>query len=162
VGAELDSFILALPEYPDQKRAPRPRPLSYGDFQLLVSDDALRALDAADKDDIGLTDIWLTHAFQGGRISETLKLRLGCVGLIGAAQPYIWRDISKNGLIDYGMPCYLPVYQRLLRRQSVTRERLRIRYADQLAALNEAGRERLEEQSNRTMPLFPRAMQNPT
>ena len=161
IGAELDSFIIALPEYPDQKSAPRPRPLSYGDFQLLVSDDALRALDTADKDDIGLTDIWLTHAFQGGRISETLKLRLGCVGLIGAAQPYIWRDISKNGLIDYGMPCYLPVYQRLLRRQSVTRQRLRIRYADQLAALDDAGRERLEEEWNRTMPLFPRAMQNP-
>ena len=124
IGAELDSFIVGLPKYPDQKSAPRPRPLSYGDFQLLVSDDALRALDTADKDDIGLTDIWLTHAFQGGRISETLKLRLGCVGLIGAAQPYIWRDISKTGVIDYGMPCYLPVYQRLLRRQSVTRERL--------------------------------------
>jgi integrase len=161
IGAELDSFIIALPEYPDQKSAPRPRPLSYGDFQLLVSDDALRALDTADRDDIGLTDIWLTHAFQGGRISETLKLRLGCVGLIGAAQPYIWRDISKNGLIDYGMPCYLPVYQRLLRRQSVTRERLRVRYADQLAALDEGRRERLEEEWNRTMPLFPRATQNP-
>jgi integrase len=161
IGAELDSFLVGLPEYRDQKSAPRPRPLSYGDFQLLVSDDALRALDAADKDDIGLTDIWLTHAFQGGRISETLKLRLGCVGLIGAAQPYIWRDISKTGVIDYGMPCYLPVYEKLLRRQSVTRERLRIRYADQLATLDDAGRERLEEQWNRSMPLFPRAMQNP-
>ena len=98
---------------------------------------ALRALDAADKDDIGLTDIWLTHAFQGGRISETLKLRLGCVGLIGAAQPYIWRDISKINVIDYGMPCYLPVYERLLRRQSITRAKLRIRYADQLADLDD-------------------------
>jgi integrase len=160
IGAELDSFIVALPEYPDHKRAPRPRPLSYGDFQLLVSDDSLQALDVADKDDIGLTDIWLTHAFQGGRISETLKLRLGCVGLIGAAQPYIWRDISKNGLIDYGMPCYLPVYERLIRRQTITRQRLRVRYADDVAALDEAGRERLEEQWNRTMPLFPRANQN--
>ncbi|MCZ0730577.1 site-specific integrase [Mycolicibacterium iranicum] len=161
IGAELDSFILALPEYPDHKRAPRPRPLSYGDFQLLVSDDALQALDAADRDDIGLTDIWLTHAFQGGRISETLKLKLGCVGLIGAAQPYIWRDISKNGLIDYGMPCYLPVYQRLLRRQSATLERLRIRYADQLATLDDAARDRLEHEWHRTMPLFPRPTQNP-
>jgi integrase len=161
IGPELDSFIVGLPEYPDEKNAPRPRPLSYGDFQLLVSDDALAALDAADKDDIGLTDIWLTHAFQGGRISETLHLRLGCVGLIGAAQPYIWRDITKISIVDYGMPCYLPVYQRLLRRQSITRAKLRARYADQLASLDARQRERLEAEWERTMPLFPRATQNP-
>ena len=161
IGPELDSFIVGLPEYSDQKSAPRPRPLSYGDFQLLVSDEALRALDAADKDDIGLTDIWLTHAFQGGRISEALKLRLGCVGLIGAAQPYIWRDISKINVVDYGMPCYLPVYERLLRRQSITRAKLHVRYADQLAGLDDPGRQRLEAEWDRTMPLFPRATQNP-
>jgi hypothetical protein len=106
-------------------------------------------------------DIWLTHAFQGGRIGETLRLRLGCVGLIGAAQPYIWRDISKANVIDYGMPCHLPVYRRLLQRQSITRAKLRARYADQLAALDGEGRVQLEAEWDREMPLFPRVVQNP-
>jgi hypothetical protein len=153
IGPELDSFIVGLPEYSDQKSAPRPRPLSYGDFQLLVSDEALRALDAADKDDIGLTDIWLTHAFQGGRISEALKLRLGCVGLIGAAQPYIWRDISKINVVDYGMPCYLPVYERLLRRNPLPGQ-LHVLRINSPASTIPA--ERLEAEWDRTMPLFPR------
>jgi hypothetical protein len=157
----MDSFILGLPEYSRPSNGPRPRPLSFGDFQLLVSEEALTALDAADKSDIGFADIWLTHAFQGGRIGETLKLRLGCVGLIGAAQPYIWRDISKANVIDYGMPCHLPVYRRLLRRQSLTRAKLRGRYADQLATLDEEGRAQLEAEWDRTMPLFPRVVQNP-
>jgi hypothetical protein len=76
---------------------------------LLVSPDNIGLLEAADRDDVGVADIWLTQAFQGGRISETLKLRLGCVGLVGTAQPYLWRDISKVNVVDYGMPCYLPV-----------------------------------------------------
>ena len=135
----MDQFIFGLPEYACPGKNPRPRPLSFGDFQLLVSADSLRALDEVDADNIGLSDIWLTQAFQGGRISETLKLRLGCVGLIGAAQPYIWRDITKVNVIDYGMPCHLPVYERLLRRQSITRTKLRNRYADQLAELDDQG-----------------------
>jgi Phage integrase family len=59
------------------------------------------------------------------------------------------------------MPCYLPVYQRLLRRQSITRTKLLARYTDQLTALDDRGRERLEAEWDRTMPLFPRATQNP-
>ena len=113
----MDSFILSLPEYPPPAPNPRPRPLSYGDFQLLVDPNSLRALDEMDKEAVGLTDIWVTQAFQGGRISETISMRLGCVGLIGNAQPYVWRDMSKVGVVDYGMPCYLPVYERLVRRQ---------------------------------------------
>jgi integrase len=157
----LAAFILALPEYAGGPKNPRPRPLSYEDFQLLVNEDSLRGLDAVDTEDIGLTDIWLAQAFQGGRVGETLKLRLGCIGLFGAAQPYIWRDISKINVVDYGMPCNLPVYQRLLRRQSVTRSRLRARYAQQLASLDETGRARLEEEWDRTMPLFPSRVRNP-
>ena len=94
------------------------------------------------------------------RIGETLTLRLGCIGLVGAAQPYIWRDISKVSVVDYGMPCYVPVYQRLLNRQSVTRSKLRARYARQLASLDEQGRAQLEEKWDRTMPLFPRSVSN--
>jgi integrase len=161
IGPSMDSFILGLPEYPRPSNGPRPRPLSFGDFQRLVSDEALTALDAADKSDIGFADIWLTHAFQGGRIGETLRLRLGCVGLIGAAQPYIWRDISKANVIDYGMPCHLPVYRRLLRRQSLTRAKLRARYADQFEALDEEGRAQQEAEWDREMPLLPRVVQNP-
>jgi integrase len=101
--------VLTLPQYSRPPKAPRPRPLTYGDFQLLVSPDNIGLLEAADRDDVGVADIWLTQAFQGGRISETLKLRLGCVGLVGTAQPYLWRDISKVNVVDYGMPCYLPV-----------------------------------------------------
>ena len=153
--------VLNMPTYSRRSANPRPRPLSVGDFQLLVSDDSLRALDDGDRDNVGYADIWLTHAFQGGRISETLKLRLGCVGLIGAAQPYIWRDISKVNVIDYGMPCHLPVYQRLLRRQEITRAKLRKRHADELALLDDPGRARLEAEWDRTRPLFQRTKGNP-
>ena len=142
--SDMDAFILGLPEYAMPAKRPRPRPLTYGDFQLLVRADKIATLEEADADDIGLADIWLTQAFQGGRISETLKLRLGCVGLVGAAQPYIWRDISKVNVVDYGMPCYLPVYERLLRRREKTLAKLRARYADQLASLDTRGRARLE------------------
>ncbi|WP_433208822.1 tyrosine-type recombinase/integrase [Nocardia sp. CA-107356] len=158
--AELDPFILSLPEYPVPQKNPRPRPLSYGDFQLLVAPESLQALDALDIENAGLSDIWLTHAFQGGRIVETLGLRLGCLGIVGAAQPYIWRDVAKAGVVDYGMPCYLPVYERLLRRQKITRARLRTRYRDELAALDERGRTRLEATWEREMPLFPRTNAN--
>jgi len=157
----MDLFVLTLPQYSRPPKAPRPRPLSYGDFQLLVSPDNIRLLEAADRDDVGVADIWLTQAFQGGRISETLKLRLGCVGLVGTAQPYLWRDISKVNVVDYGMPCYLPVYERLLRRQEKTRAKLRARYAEQLATLDARGRAALETRWDREMPLFPRAVQNP-
>ncbi|MGW5152583.1 tyrosine-type recombinase/integrase [Rhodococcus koreensis] len=157
----MDSFILGLPQYPRPHESPRPRPLTYADFQLLVSADSVATLSDMDDDDVGLADIWLTQAFQGGRISETLKLRLGCVGLIGAAQPYIWRDISKVDLIDYGMPCYLPVYERLIRRQDKTRRKLRARYADVLATLDVRERSQLEARWDRSMPLFPRSYTNP-
>ncbi|WP_406276504.1 site-specific integrase [Nocardia sp. NBC_00881] len=160
-AAELDPFILSLPEYPNPSKKPRPRPLSYGDFQQLVDPDNLRALDAIDDDHLGLSDVWLAQAFQGGRISETLKLRLGCIGLVGAAQPYIWRDITKAGVVDYGMPCYLPVYERLLRRQEITRAKLRIRYRDELDRLDDRGQARLEASWDRAMPLFPRVTLNP-
>ncbi|ORU98094.1 site-specific integrase [Mycolicibacterium canariasense] len=157
----LDSFIYGLPDYPIPTKNPRPRPLSYHDFQLLVNSESIDALETFDRHDIGLADIWLTQAFQGGRIGETLKLRLGCVGLIGAAQPYIWRDVSKANVIDYGMPCYLPVYERLLRRQQITRAKLRLRYAEQITVLDQRGRATLEAKWDRDMPLFPSAVRNP-
>lgn len=153
---QLDPFILSLPEYPVPQKKPRPRPLSYGDFQQLVAAENLHKFDELDADNTGLSDIWLTPAFQGGRIIETLGLRLGCIGIVGAAQPYIWRDIAKVGVIDYGMPCYLPVYERLLQRQETTRARLRLRYRDELAVLDARGRARLEATWDREMPLFPR------
>lgn len=157
----MDSFILGLPQYERPKQNPRPRPLTYADYALLVSPDSTAALDKVDVYDVGFTDIWLTQAYQGGRISETLKLRLGCVGLVGSAQPYIWRDISKAGVVDYGMPCYLPVYERLIQRQEKTRRKLRDRYSDTLAALDDRGRAQLEASWDRTMPLFPRGKSNP-
>jgi integrase len=158
---ELDGFILSLPEYSAQKGRPRPRPLTYADFQLLVAADSISALETIDREDIGLADIWLTQAFQGGRIGETLTLRLGCVGLVGKAQPYLWRDISKAGVVDYGLPCYLPVYERLLRRQEITRNKLRARYAEELSGLDARERARLEGKWDRDMPLFPRTTLNP-
>lgn len=156
----LDSFILSLPEYSRPPKSPRPRPLTYDNFQLLVAPDSIRNLEAADRENIGLADIWLTQAFQGGRISETLSLRLGCIGLVGNTQPYIWRDISKVNVIDYGMPCYLPVYERLLRRQEITRAKLRVRYSDTLAQLKPTDRAALEAKWEREMPLFPRTNLN--
>jgi integrase len=157
----LELFILNLPEYAAKASAPRPRPLSFGDFQKLVSEENLRRLEDVDTDDVGLVDVWLTQAFQGGRVGETISLRLGCVGIIGAAQPYLWRDITKIDVLDFGVPCHIPVYQRLLRRQQLTRSRLRIRYADDLAQLDETGRATLEAHWDRTMPLFPSLKKNP-
>ncbi|WP_280464543.1 tyrosine-type recombinase/integrase [Nocardia cyriacigeorgica] len=159
--AQLDPFIFNLPEYPAPPKKPRPRPLTYDDFQLLVNPDSLRQLDALDEDNLGYSDIWLAQAFQGGRISETLGLRVGCIGLVGAAQPYLWRDIAKVGIIDYGMPCYLPVYERLLRRQEATRARLRFRYREQLAELGDRGRAQVEASWDALMPLFPGTTLNP-
>lgn len=160
-GPTTEDFILRFPEFPVPARNPLPRPLSFGDFQLLVDPDNLRALDELDLADVGLSDVWLTQAFQGGRISEVLKLRLGCIGMVGAAQPYLWRDITKVKVIDYGIPCHTPIYERLLRRQAITKAKLRARYHKRLAALDGPGRERLEAEWERTMPLFPGAFLNP-
>lgn len=157
----MDAFILSLPEYSRLTNQPRPRPLSYADFQTLVGPEGISKLDAVDYQDVGLVDIWLTQAFQGGRISETLKLRLGCLGLIGNGQPYIWRDITKANVLDYGMPCYRPVYERLVLRQEKTRSQLRRRYAKELAQLDDRGRDQLMAKWDREMPLFPGAFKNP-
>jgi integrase len=156
----MDAFILAIPEYPMAKQAPLPRPLSYEDFWLMVSSEALAALDAMDRSESGYGDIWITQAFQGGRISETLNLKLGCTGLIGAAQPYIWRDMTKIGKVDYGIACHLPVYERLQIRRETTLQRLRRRYADDLAGLTDKELARVEQQWDRTMPIFPRPNRN--
>jgi len=156
----MDAFILAIPEYPMAKKAPLPRPLSYEDFWLMVSTEALAGLDAMDRWDTGLSDIWITQAFQGGRIGETLTLNLGCTGLIGAAQPYIWRDITKVGKLDYGIACHLPVYERLQIRREKTLQRLRRRYADDLAGLTDKELARVEQEWDRTMPIFPRPTRN--
>ena len=40
----MDAFILSLPEYPPPERNPRPRPISYGDYQLLVNPDSIAGL----------------------------------------------------------------------------------------------------------------------
>lgn len=156
----MDAFVLAIPEYPMPKKTPLPRPLSYEDFWLMVSAEALAALDATDGWESGYSDIWITQAFQGGRISETLNLKLGCTGLIGAAQPYIWRDITKIGVIDYGIACHLPVYERLQIRREKTLQRLRRRYADDLDGLTDRELARVEQEWDRTMPIFPRATRN--
>lgn len=156
-----EDFLLRFPVFPVPARSPLPRPLSFGDYQLLVDPDNLRALDEMDSAEVGLSDVWLVQAFQGGRISEVLNLRLGCIGMVGMAQPYLWRDISKVNVVDYGIPCHIPVYERLLRRQAITKAKLRNRYRKRLAALDARGRERLEAEWERTMPLFPGAHLNP-
>ncbi|MCH9730618.1 MAG: site-specific integrase [Actinomycetia bacterium] len=158
---ELVSFIFNLPNYPIPRKAPRPRPLSDEYYELLVSAESIAALESLDRNDVGLADIWLTHALQGGRIGETLSLRLGCIGKVGNGQAYLWRDISKINVIDYGMPCNKAVYQLLQRRQEKTRAKLRARYAEQLAALDERARTKLEAQWDRDKPLFPGLLRNP-
>jgi integrase len=161
LGPAFDSFLVSFPHYPRPKSNPNPRPMSDDEFQLLVSEESLELLDAADTNNIGMTDIWLTHAYHGGRISETLQLSLGCIGMIGDTQPYLWRDITKVNVIDYGMPCHFPVYQRLLQRQEITRAKLRERYAKDLANLNKRQRAAMEARWDRTMPLFPSPITNP-
>lgn len=156
-----EDFLLRFPDFPVPARRPLPRPLSFGDYQLLVDPDNLRALDELDSAAVGFSDVWLVQAFQGGRISEVLNLRLGCIGMVGVAQPYLWRDISKVNVVDYGIPCHVPVYERLLRRQAITKAKLRNRYRKRLVALDGRGRERLEAEWERTMPLFPGAHLNP-
>ncbi|MBX7134739.1 MAG: site-specific integrase [Fimbriimonadaceae bacterium] len=161
LGPWVIPFLKEFPQYDHVSKAPQPRPISHKDFQLMLCDESLDLLDSADLSDVGLVDMWFTHALQGGRIGETLELRLGCIGMIGNAQPYLWRDISKIRVVDYGMPCYLPVYERLQRRQAITRAKLRNRYAKELAALDAEGRASLEAEWDRTMPLFPGATTNP-
>src|SRR6185295_2159807 len=91
----LDLFSLNLPDYSRPQKTARPRPLTYSDFKLLISPDNITLLEAADREDVGHADIWLAQAFQGGRISETIRLQLGGVALVRLSQPKIWRDISK-------------------------------------------------------------------
>ena len=155
------SFIFNLPEYPYPQRNRRPRPLSDGDYRLLVAQESLATLDALDAKDVGVADVWFTHAVQGGRIGETLSLRLGCIGKVGNAQPYLWRDVSKVNVVDYGMPCHELVYERLRARQEKTRAKLRERYAEELAALDEHARTKFEAQWDRDKPLFPAVIRNP-
>jgi hypothetical protein len=81
--------------------------------------------------------------------------------MVGDAQPYLWRDITKVNVVDYGMPCFVPVYQRLQRRQELTRAQLRTRYAPDLANLNARQRAAVEDEWDRTMPLFPSPVRNP-
>lgn len=161
IARETESFILRFPEYSRPKSSPRPRPLSDEDFMRLVSEESITKLAESDKNDVGIADIWVTHAFQGGRINETVALRLGCIGLVGAMQPYLWRDISKAGQPDYGVPCHHPVYQRLLKRQEKTRQLLRQRYAEELSKLGKRQVTALEAKWDREMPLFPRPASNP-
>ncbi len=161
LGQWVNAFVKVLTSPVKERKAPKPRPISDADFAVLVSADSLQQLDSMDLSGAGLSDIWLTHALQGGRISETLNLRLGCIGLIGEEQPYLWRDISKVGAVDYGMPCYLPIYERLVHRREVTLARLRKRYARDLEDLNDVQRAAHEAAWGRTMPLFPGAMANP-
>ncbi|MDT2007921.1 phage integrase family protein [Rhodococcus opacus] len=161
IARETESFILRFPEYSRPKSSPRPRPLSDEDFMRLVSDESITKLEDLDTNDVGIADIWVTHAFQGGRINETLTLRLGCIGFVGAMQPYLWRDISKAGQPDYGIPCHQPVYQRLLKRQEKTRQLLRQRYAKELSKLGKRQATALEAKWDREMPLFPRPTSNP-
>ena len=48
--SDMDAFILGLPEYAMPAKRPRPRPLTYGDFQLLVKADKIATLEEADAD----------------------------------------------------------------------------------------------------------------
>ena len=43
--------------------------MTFGDFQTLVAPENIVRLEAADRADVGLADIWLVQAFQGGRMS---------------------------------------------------------------------------------------------
>lgn len=157
LGSWIDAFLLSFPTYDSGRRrgSALPRPILESEFRQLLSAESLQIFDQADTAGLGFTDIWTTHALQGGRITETLRLRLGCVGLIGDSQPYLWRDISKIGVVDYGMPCYQPIYERLRRRQELTRSKLRDRYASDLAELSPAERQKVEREWDRKMPLFP-------
>ena len=62
----MDQFIFGLPEYACPGKNPRPRPLSFGDFELLVSADSLRTLDEVDADNIGPFR-YLAHPSVSGR-----------------------------------------------------------------------------------------------
>ena len=144
------------------KKTARPRPLTYSDFKLLVSPDNITLLEAADRDD-SRPRRYLAR-LKPSKVGESAR-QFGFGWAASAwwdAQPYIWRDISKVNVVDYGMPCYLPVYERLLRRQEKTRAKLRQRYAEELAHLDARGQAALEAQWDRDMPLFPGAIRTPT
>ena len=53
--------FFGLPVYPPPSKSPQPRPLSCGDFELLVDPENLQALEARDREDVGLVDIWITR-----------------------------------------------------------------------------------------------------
>jgi hypothetical protein len=55
----------------------------------------------------------------------------------------------------------VPVYERLQIRRETTLQRLRRRYADDLAGLTDKELARVEQQWDRTMPIFPRPTLGP-
>lgn len=157
----LNGFLLALPRFEASRAPAHPRPIDDATLQALMDPTNVQLLDKLDPTDWGLADIWLTHLLQGGRIGETLNLRLGSVGLIGNHQPYIWRDITKAGVLDYGMPCHPSVYERLILRKEKTLSLLRRRYHRELSARAPNEQVKLLRQWDTEMPLFPGKLKNP-
>lgn len=160
VPESLGRFIGNLPKIPSPPRTHRPRPIDNATLHSLMDPLNLAELDQLDVGDCGLSDIWLTHLLQGGRIGETLNLRIGAVGLIGNQQPYFWRDITKSGQLDYGMPCHPVVYERLLLRREKTLKLLKERYHDELAEIDAAKRLTVLREWEASMPLFPSRIKN--
>jgi len=153
-------FLQHFPRYSLPQRQPKPRPLDDDTWRTLSDPHNLQLLDEKDTHDVGYVDIWLTHMNQASRIGEVTALALGCLGKV-RDQPYLWRDQTKIGQVDHGTPCHPVVYQRLKARREKTQRRLRVRYSQELAGLTPRQQQRREEEWDKTIPLFPRPMQNP-
>lgn len=157
--ASAHEFITNLPRYRRPYVEPNPRPLDDELWRALTSEESVARLDERDPEDVGLVDIWLTHAWHGSRISEARELPLHCLVVIGG-QPFFFRDPTKVGKIGHGVACHPVVYQRLLARQEKTKAKLRERYADDLAQMSPQEIVTREHHWGRTMPMFPARIAN--
>lgn len=147
-------FIVAIP-FGGAQSVKNPRPFSDAVLRALSDPANIRLLDAADRDDRGLADIWSIQVRCGRRISEVVQLRFDCVSE-HLGRTWIWVDMTKVGQLDYAVQIPRDIYDLVRRRQAKTRERFRLMHG--LDPTAKQGRSIALFPSRRTNPSFERSL----
>jgi integrase len=128
----------------------RPRPLPDDVYSALVDPANCQLLNDQDRNDLGIADIWFIQVRCGRRIGEVIGLRHDCISE-HEGRTWAWFDMTKVGLLDYGVPIPRNVYDVIVARQAKTAERFRLAFGHLPTA-----------EERRTIALFPSPHANPT